>query len=652
MSFQNHHDPFPVQEGAFSSLGRVIPSTAGYAVEDTFVDPEISAGGRTVTGGYIGLAVSDGKRAAFFTLLAFALAAVIGRAAQIQLAQGATYVRQAEGNRSRIVSVPTERGVMYDREGKPLVRNMPIFAATVVPADLPTDEAARRTVIERLAEIIGLSADEIEAKLSEFKENQTAPVTVAEDLTHDQAVLLRIESGTVPGVALETVSRREYLAADQARSLSHVLGYEGRITEQELDEEARREYAPSDLLGKTGLEKQYETVLRGTYGKRRVEVDALGRQKSVIAEEQGDSGKNLVLSIDLDLQKVAEQALRDQLRLIGRKRGSVVVSVPATGEILALVSEPSFDANLFSSGISQEDYKRLSENEDHPLFPRAISASLSSGSVFKPVVAAAAFDEKIVTAATSFLSSGGLRIGIWFFPDWKGGGHGMTNLAKAIAESVNTWFYIVGGGLDGRPGLGVERITDYARKFGFGSATGIDLPGEGAGFLPSKEWKERTKNEVWYIGDTYHLAIGQGDLLVTPLQINVMTATIANGGNLMRPRVVNAVTAADGTRENVKSEVVASQVVSPEAIAAVRRGMRQTVTSGSARSFGELPFAVAAKTGTAQWHPTKSTHAWFTSFAPYDKPEIAVTVMIEEGGEGSAVAAPVAKTILRSWFAR
>jgi penicillin-binding protein 2 len=197
----------------------------------------------------------------------------------------------------------------------------------------------------------------------------------------------------------------------------------------------------------------------------------------------------------------------------------------------------------------------------------------------------------------------------------------------------------------------VDRIAAYARKFGFGSPTGIDLPGEGAGFVPSAEWKERVKDEVWYIGDTYHLAIGQGDLLVTPLQINMMTAAFANGGDLMRPHVVNALTGADGTRGAVPAETLAEQVVSPEAVAAVRRGMRQAVTAGSARSLGDLPVAAAAKTGTAQWSSSKPTHAWFTSFAPYDAPEIAVTVMIEEGGEGSATAAPVAKAILKQYFA-
>jgi penicillin-binding protein 2 len=644
-------DPFPIKNDGFLGLGRVGGGSGAGVIGDAYVDSGISAGG---PGSYIGLAVDGARRALFFAALGLMTLTVVARAAQVQLADYAAYASQAEGNRTRTVRLETERGVIYDRGGRALVRNVPTFTATVVPSDLPStkDHAEeRREALTRLSAIVAVPEDEIERRIAEFDRYRTSELVVAEDLTQDQAVLLEIEAARTPGIELRSTRRREYLETDEARSLAHVLGYEGRITQAELDARASGTYAPSDVIGKTGLERQYEAELRGTVGTRRVEIDATGREKTAIAETEGVPGKNLVLAIDLELQAAAEKALRDELRLIGRKRGSAIATDPRTGEILALVSEPSFDANLFSAGISQADYRRLADDPDHPLFPRAIAATLASGSVFKPVVGAAAIDEKIVTPSTSFLSSGGLRVGQWFFPDWKAGGHGITDLAKAIAESVNTYFYIVGGGYDGRDGLGVDRIAAYARKFGFGSPTGIDLPGEGAGFVPSAEWKERVKDEVWYIGDTYHLAIGQGDLLVTPLQINMMTAAFANGGDLMRPHVVNALTGADGTRGAVPAETLAEQVVSPEAVAAVRRGMRQAVTAGSARSLGDLPVAAAAKTGTAQWSSSKPTHAWFTSFAPYDAPEIAVTVMIEEGGEGSATAAPVAKAILKQYFA-
>jgi penicillin-binding protein 2 len=315
-----------------------------------------------------------------------------------------------------------------------------------------------------------------------------------------------------------------------------------------------------------------------------------------------------------------------------------------------MVSEPAYDANKFAQGISKDDYSALINDPDNPLFSRSISANVASGSVFKPVVGAAAMAEHTINENTSVLSTGGIHVGKSFFPDWKAGGHGVTNLAKGIAESVNTFFYSIGGGTDSITGLGVERIVNYAKKFGYGSPLGIDLPNEGAGFLPTKEWKQNTKGERWYIGDTYHVAIGQGDVIVTPLQVAMMTTVFANHGTLYRPRVVQAMTASDGTRVEKDPEVITPQVTDKFAIDAVRRGMRQTVTAGSARSLNALPVQVAGKTGTAQWNSKKSNHAWFTSFAPYDKPTITVTVLVEEGVEGSVNASPVAREIYRWYF--
>lgn len=644
-------DALPLRADAFA-YGSVNVSASQNVIEDSFIDSEINAGGAHTQGDFVGLAVGTRTLRVFFSCLAALLIIVIGRAAQVQIARNAYYLRQAEGNRSRVVWLPAERGVVYDRNGIPLVRNVPDFSVSVVPADLPRDAAERRNVISRLSGIIATPPEEIEAKIAEFEKYPTAPVTVSGTLTHTQAVLASIESARTPGISLETGMRREYLASADAPGLSHVLGFEGRVTQADLDAKGGETLIPTDFVGKTGLERSYEETLRGDYGKRRIEVDAMGRQKKVITEEAGRPGKNLVLAIDLDLQKAAEKALRDGLKTAGRTRGSVIVMHPKTGEILALVSEPAFDNNLFAKGISTEEYRVLADNPDNPLFPRAISASLPSGSTFKMVVGAAAIQEKVATTRTTFLSTGGIAVDKWYFPDWKAGGHGLTDLTKALAESVNTYFYMVGGGKDDFTGLGVARIADYARKFGFGSALGIDLPGEGAGFIPSKEWKESTKGERWYVGDTYHLAIGQGDLLVTPLQIAAATAVIANGGSLVRPHVVNAVTADDGTRVLKETEVLNPQVVDADAVAAVRRGMRAAVTMGSARSLSLLPVAAAAKTGTAQWHSNKKPHAWFTSFAPYENPELVVTVDIEEGGEGSAVAAPVARAILESWFKR
>lgn len=644
--------PFPLTEGD-AGFGVVRTPYAAHVIDEAFLGSDaVATPDVAAQSAYVGLALGTRTLRATFGVLAIMLAIIVARAAHVQIANGANYATLAEGNRSRVVQVPVDRGVMYDRNGTPLVRNVPDFAAAVTPADLPKDPSARREAIGTLADILGMTPTDIERRLEEFEDYGGDAVTVANNLTHAQAVLVEIRSATVPGIALTTGMRREYLTTAAAPSLSHVIGFEGRLTKDELDQARKDGYQPSDFIGKTGIEKSYEKLLRGTYGKRRIEVDATGRQKKVIAEEQGVPGNNLVLTLDLDLQKDAEEALAAGLKAAGKKRGSVIVTEPSTGAVLAMVSAPAFDNNLFAKGISPEDYAALAEDPDHPLFPRAVAGEVASGSVFKPIVGAAALQEGVITPNTSVLSSGGLRIGVWYFPDWKAGGHGPTNLAKALAESVNTFFYVIGGGLDGSEGLGVARIVDYAKKFGLGEPLGIDLPSEAGGFLPSKEWKEQVKGERWYVGDTYHLAIGQGDVIVTPLQIASMTGTFANGGALMRPYVVAAVTTADGVRAPVQPEVLNPQVVGDDAVETVRRGMRQAVTLGSARLLADLPVAVAGKTGTAQWHPTKAPHAWFTSFAPYDKPEISVTVLIEEGEEGSRTATPVAKEIYRRWAAR
>lgn len=639
--------PFSRVDGGFASLAgsRHAPAIAETAIDGVMED------GESAHTGYVGLSVDARRLAATLIVLLCLLGGITVRALQLQVADGADYRQQAEGNRSRIEWIPAERGIIYDRNGIPLVANVPTFTAAIIPADLPRDDRESKEVIAAVAETIGITPMDIEQRLDGFGRSTGVPVAVHEDLGHDQSVLLSIAATRWPAITVRTGMRRSYRAAESAGSLSHILGYQGKISPDEL---ARNEgaYLPTDLIGKSGLERQYETELRGTNGRRRIEVDASGRQKTVIAEEPPVAGTNLVLAIDLDLQEEAEAVLRRALVQNRKTRGSVVVMRPGTGEILAMVSEPHFDNNLFAQGISQEDFLKLNDDVDHPMFSRAISASLASGSVFKPVVGAAALEEGIVTPATTFLSAGGLGINQWFFPDWKAGGHGITNLAKAIAESVNTYFYIIGGGYEDREGLGIDRIVAYAKRFGFGSALGIDLPGEGAGFLPSKEWKESTKGESWYIGDTYHAAIGQGDVLVTPLQIATMTSVFANGGALVRPHVVNAFTTTDGTRTVVEPEVLDPQVVSKSAIDEVRKGMRMAVTSGSARSLSLLPIAAAGKTGTAEWSSTKAPHAWFTSFAPYEDPELVITVAIEEGVEGSVAAAPVARDIYAWYFSR
>jgi penicillin-binding protein 2 len=639
-------------------LGRLEDNAGGVSgdkgpgfVDDTFQDSvgdEISGGGPRR---FIGVTVNSRIVQIVFAGMMLCLFVVAARAAEIQVIKGDYYADLAEGNRSRIEWLPANRGVMYDRDGEQLVSNVPVFSVSVVQSDLPPDELGRREIFSRLSDILDMQPRDIEDILAEHDKRSSTGIHIAEDISHEQAVLIDVMSTHWPGVQLSTERRREYLYGETIPSLSHLIGFDGSVTKEDLEKEDS-EYLPTDRIGRTGLEKQYEDYLRGIYGRRRVEVDAMGRKKKIIAEEDGESGDSLVLTIDLDLQEAADKVLSSALNRYGKSRGSVIAMKPDTGEILAMVSYPSFDNNLFSRGISPEEYSKLTEDENNPLFHRAIGASLASGSTFKLIVAAAALTEGIVTPRTTFLSAGGIGVSRWFFPDWKSGGHGYTDLTKAISESVNTYFYIVGGGYEEREGLGVARIVEYARRFGLGSRTGIDLPSEGAGFLPSKEWKEEVKGERWYVGDTYHIAIGQGDILVTPLQIASMTSVFANGGELLRPHMVSSVTDSSGERMEIEPEIISEQVLPAEHISSVTEGMRSSVLYGSSRSLSLLPVPVAGKTGTAQWSSTKDTHAWFTSFAPYDNPEIVITVVIEEGGEGSVAAAPVARDIYDWYFNR
>ncbi len=438
-------------------------------------------------------------------------------------------------------------------------------------------------------------------------------------------------------VDLEVSSYRRYVT-DNIPSLSHVLGFTGIISAEEYANREDKSYRRFDVIGKQGIEKYFEQELRGTFGEETIEVDALGKAERIIAKVDPIDGQNITLTIDSELQAFIENSITDHLSRYQATKASVVVMDPSSGEVLALVSYPAYDANLFIGGIDEASYQALLNDPDQPLFPRASAGEFPSGSVIKPVYAAAALMEGIITTKTSFLSVGGFYIGPYYFKDWKAGGHGVTDIYHAIADSVNTFFYIIGGGNETFNGLGLDRLMSYADKFGFGEQSGIDLPGEADGFLPSKQWKEETYGERWYIGDTYNVAIGQGNFIVTPLQIARSIAVFANGGYLVRPKLV-------------AKEEEAPQIVPMETVQIIRDAMRETVTNGTAMILQDLPVSVAGKTGTAQWSSTKVPHAWFTGFAPYENPSLVVTVLVEEGSD-DYLAVPIAKDIFDWWFTK
>ena len=588
------------------------------------------------------------------------------RLVHVQLVKGSYYRERADINSERIVSIPSERGIVYDRNLVPLIQNIPNFSLAISPQDLPHNAQELQNVSTRLAQLTGKPQAEIYTTLNDFRSNKNKyrSLVIQENLEYNAALLFQIDASDLPGVHIERGSKRLYYetfntstptlvtpsSTPTVESLSHVLGYLGKVNQNELTALENKGYLLSDTIGKSGLEKQYEEYLRGTYGRRRVEVDTSGRQQVVLAEEPPTPGNHLVLSIDINLQAKLEEIMRGYLTKFEKQKAVGIAMNPQTGEILALVSLPTFNNNDFSGGIQQEKYKQYIEDKNLPLFHRAVSGLYPAGSTVKPAIAAAALQEGTITSKTTVLSNGGIQVGPWFFPDWKAGGHGTTDVRKSLAESVNTFYYTIGGGNGNITGLGVDKIDSYLKLFGLSSPLGVDIPAEGSGFLPTKQWKEETKKERWYIGDTYNLSIGQGDLLVTPLQIASLTATVANGGTVYQPHVLKAVMDPITKQETpFKTNILRSDFISPQNFTTVRWGMRDCVIAGSCRRLSTLPFAVGGKTGTAQWNSNKENHAWFTSFAPFENPQIVLTVLVEEGREGSETAVPIANDFYKWW---
>ncbi len=609
-------------------------------------------------------------------VLIFSFLLLFFRLFWLQIVKGSDYRLLAEGNRIRVENVEPRRGIIYSSNMTPLVKNEANFVLYLTPIDLPKDEVTRDEIIRKLANILSNLENstssseksgllifndspyfyEIKNRLNKIEYGSLEsyrPLFLMDNIDYNSAISIYLTAEEMPGVSISVKMRRKYLSSENdLLSLSHFLGYIGKISEKDLTIFGD-EYSSIDYIGKSGLEYFYENELKGVKGKKNIEVDAYGREKKIVSQINPEDGYDLVLSIDIDLQKKSEEVLKKYLSENHMKRASIVALNPNNGEVLTLISWPSYDNNLFSKGISQIDYENLNNNPDKPFLNRAISGTFPSGSTLKPTLAAAALEEKVITANTTVMSTGGINVGAWFFADWKAGGHGLTNVRKAIAESVNTFFYYIGGGYNDFKGLGIDKIGEYLSLFGLNQQSGIDLPQEGSGFVPNPEWKKETQGENWYIGNTYNVSIGQGDILTTPLQVANFTAFFANNGKLYRPHLVKSVLQDnDEVSRNIEPEIIRENFISSENITIVKEGMRQTIESGSARRLNFLPVKVAGKTGTAQWGIDKDNHAWFTSFAPYDNPEIVLTILVEEGIEGSGIATSIAGEILNWYFTK
>ena len=588
-----------------------------------------------LTGTFVGnIAAGRAKNLGIFLLL-FTFGTLLFRIGYWQLFQGEMYRAIADNNRTRTKIVIPHRGVITDRTGEILAWNTPNFHLVLSVADIPLDQLLRAKYFAELGEQFAISPEDFESRYVAAKRDAT--VLLADDVPYLKAIEYLSTHEQRPGLTVELASTRSYATA-WIPTLSHVLGFTGSIPPENVEKLRDDGYRRFDTIGRQGIEAHYETRLRGKPGVEIVEVDAEGVALRTLKKTDPVQGENLALTIDAEFTRAIEAILNTSLENAEIKRAAAVVTNPNTGEILAMLSYPSYDVNMFARGITQEEYTALLENPDAPLFPRATQGEYPAGSTMKPVYAAAALIEGIITPSTSFFSTGGLWLGSRFFPDWRSAGHGSTNVYHAIADSVNTFFYIIGGGNEAFEGLGIERLMRYASVFGLGEASGVDLPNEATGFLPSKEWKQSAKGEPWYIGDTYNVSIGQGDLLVTPLQMNRTTATFANWGTMMTPHLA------------LNQTVSGERIISEDIANVIRDAMRATITYGSATIMQDLSEPVAGKTGTAQWATGKAEHTWFTGFGPFEKPEIAVTVIVEQAGN-AYYTTPIAKEIFAWWFA-
>lgn len=548
----------------------------------------------------------------------------------LQMIKGEEFKERAVENSIRALVEDAPRGRIYDRQEKLLVTNRPAVVVSIIPAEV--DDLKKLS--ERLSKIIAISSEEISQIVKNYQENPFKPVKILDDVKTNKIVEIEERKDELKGVILEVKPRRNYLYHDFA---AHSLGFVGEIDKEELQRFGNPKFQGGDIIGKAGLEKYYDDILRGEKGGRKVEVDALGREIATLLYQKPVPGKDLVLTIDRDLQLYGEN-------LLFGKKGSIIVSDPNSGEILALVNRPSFSPNLFADGISHSDWERLSSDADYLLTNRSVHGVYAPGSIFKVVTAIAALEEGVTDRERKIYCSGSFKLADWVFTCWKETGHGSLSIVDAIAQSCNVHFYTLGNE------LGIEGFNKYMQKFGLGEKTGIDLPTEAIGIIPSAQWKKREIKEIWFPGDTINLSIGQGYLLLTPLQVHNLVTTIAAEGEVYKLHLVKKIISADGnTVEEIKPEIYRRVNFSPDTSKIIKEGLRQTILKGTGWRANIKEVAVAGKTGTAQ-NPHGETHAWFIGFAPYEDPEICITVFLENGGEGGEAAAPIARAMLEKYF--
>ena len=546
------------------------------------------------------------------TILVFGT--LLTRLGYLQITNGQAYQTKAEQQITAEEYVKAPRGLIYDRNGNLLVSNVATFAVKVNRSELPFSQ--RADVAQRLGNLLGMDPSEILATLDAAPGSRFDPVRIAQDIPEDTARLVSESGDTLPGVAVEVETRREY---PDGALLAHILGYTGPVDEATLERLAGKGYLPDDVIGKAGVESTFESELRGTYGVELVERDATGKDVQVLRTTQETiPGSSLTLTVDRTIQREATQALKWGMKAAGLKRGVFIVMNPQTGEVLALVSLPSYDNNLFAKGISNKQFQALINNPDKPLTNHAVQAHYPPGSTFKLVTGTGGIQDKKITPTTEVATKPFLQLGPTKFWDWNHKGFGACNINCGFGHSSDTFFFTVAGM------LGADRLAYWARMYGFDTPTGIDLPGEVPGIIPDDAWKMNAFGQPMFEGETYQAGIGQGYDVVTPIQLINAYCALANGGKLYRPQLVREVVAADGTVvKGFTPELIRKMPVSQATLRAMRLAARSTVTLRHTYNLVDMPVKVAGKSGTAEFGTRDAKgrlpfHSWFVGFVPKD----------------------------------
>jgi len=559
----------------------------------------------------------------------------------LQIYEGPYYRDLSENNRTRLVLLEPARGLIYDRHGVLLANNVPSFSLYVTLEDVKD----REVLIQQLTDLLGLDQTLVRKKMM-TKGSKLLPRKIKDRMTLRDATLVEAHRLDMPGVMIQVESQRNYPGGATA---AHLLGYVGEISADQLEKPEFIDLHQGSIVGQYGVEKSYDRHMRGTAGQKSVEVDALGHEKKTVVVEKPQAGNDLYLTIDVRLQKIAEE-------LLGEEHGAIVALDPNSGDILAMASRPGFDPNVLSRELTAKQWVEIVQDEGRPLNNRASQGQYPPGSTFKIPMAVAALETKTVSPSSTVFCNGGYQFGKRLYHDWKASGHGYVDLHNALVHSCDVYFYTIG------QRMGIDVMAEFGKDFGLGKATGVELPSERSGIMPSTAWKQKAKNEQWLPGETISAAIGQGYVTVTPLQMASLVGTVANNGVSYRPRLVQAVM--DRTSGNLQElpAVPRGKInAKPETFRIIKDALADVVTKGTATKAKSSLVTIGGKTGTAQVAALRTgpeenipkkfrDHAWFVAFAPVESPKIAVAVLAEHMGHGGSAAAPLAKEVIETYM--